>query len=486
MDTDERGELSFPERAGGEGPGQRMGERGREGGRKKRPERAEGGGSREGMKRRVFSLAWPAILNNLFQTAAVTADIIMVGTLGRAAVAGVTLGGQLLFIVMTVFMAITSGTIALVARFTGSGDTENKDRAVAQSLMLTLLISVPLFLVGVLRPGILVGVYGAEGQMTVLGEEYVRIVFAGAPMFAIISVAASSFIASGNTRLPMVVNGITNLVNIIGNYVLIFGVLGFPALGVRGAALGTLISILVGAAIYLALMVRKNREVRLRVGYFSPDAEMMVRIFRVGAPAGGEQLAIQVAFLVYMTIVVHFGDTAVAAHSIGMRVQSLSFMPGLGFATAATALTGQYLGKRDPAMAEESGWFSLEMALVVMSTLAALLFVFARPLAEVFIRDEGVVALAVVFIRILALGEPAIAIHFTLSGALRGAGDTRYPLYASTIGLYGVRIPIAVVVGTMTPLGIYGVWLAMITEYYARSAVILLRFRSGKWKEIRV
>ncbi|MCK4717153.1 MAG: MATE family efflux transporter [Thermoplasmata archaeon] len=438
------------------------------------------------LKKRLLRLAWPAVFMNLFQTLAMTVDIMMVGRIGGRAVGAVTLGTQLMFLVMMVFMTITAGTIALMARFTGSGEREERGKALSQSLTIALLFSVPIGLMGVLFSGTVVSVYGATPAVATLAGQYVRVVFLAAPVFAVIAVSSSAFIAAGDTRTPLWVNGSMNLVNVVFNYLLIFGKFGFPRMGVEGAAWGTLISFVWAAAVYIALLSRKSGKFNLSLSSLVPEKRMMGRIMRIGVPAAGEQLAIQVGFLAYMVLVVHFGETALAAHGIGMRITGLVFMPSMGFAVAATALTGQYLGKGEPEMAERAGWMATKLCAATMIGLGIVMFFLAPHIARAFISEEAVIDKAVMFIRILAAGTPAIAIHFTLAGALRGAGDTRYPLLATTLGLYGVRLPLAIFLGFFTPLGIYGVWFAMIAEYNARSSVILRRFYSGGWKSTEV
>ncbi|MDG6221371.1 MAG: MATE family efflux transporter, partial [Candidatus Thermoplasmatota archaeon] len=307
-----------------------------------------------------------------------------------------------------------------------------------------------------------------------------------APLFAVMSVATSAFIAMGDSRTPLWVNGSMNFVNVLFNYVLIFGEFGFPRMEVRGAAWGTFISFVWAAVLYMILLAKRDGHFAITFSSMKPKKDLIMRILRIGIPAAGEQLVMQVGFLIYMIIVVRFGVEALAAHSIGMRIQSLAFMPSMGFATAATALTGQYLGSKDPDTAEKAGLLATKFCLIVMLSIGAVMFLMSEEMAWLFIDEKAVVDLAGVFIMILAVGSPAIAIHFTLAGALRGAGDTKYPFYATGIGFFAVRLPLAIILGFFTPLGIYGVWLAMISEYNVRSSVILYRFTSGKWKTTTV
>jgi putative MATE family efflux protein len=269
-------------------------------------------------------------------------------------------------------------------------------------------------------------------------------------------------------------------------YVLIFGHLGFPAMGVKGAALGNVVSFMVGSTSYLVLLVRGGLRLRLRRNRVIFDGSVMRKILRIGTPAATEQVLIQTGFLVYTFIIVYFGTVQLAAHQIGMRIQSLAFMPGMGFSMAATALVGQYLGARKPRTAERSAVESAKLAAIAMSLVGLVLFFLADPMARLFIGDPDTVGYAALWIRLLAFSMPAVGIFFTLAGGLRGAGDTRWPLYASTTGIYAFRLTLAAFVGIYLGFGVVGAWLAFIVEYYARSAIIFWRFRSGAWKTISV
>jgi putative MATE family efflux protein len=214
--------------------------------------------------------------------------------------------------------------------------------------------------------------------------------------------------------------------------------------------------------------------------------DMVRRIFRIGWPAAFEQIMLQVAFLLWVAMVIKFGDQVLAAHQIGLRIQSFAFMPGFGFALAATALVGQNLGARDLDHAEKSGWEAAKFSVAVMSGIAVGIFVFAEPIARVFIGDPAVVAYSITFIRIHAVSIPAIGLFFAIDGALRGAGDTRFPLVTSLSGMYFVRLPLALLLGFVLGWGIIGVWIPLVIEYYYRCAVISTHFRRGKWKTLKV
>ena len=438
-------------------------------------------------KKKVMKLAWPVVINNLLQSLAITVDLIMVGQLGGVALAGVGLGGQGTFLCIAVIMAASTGTIAMVSRYTGAKDPATVKKSFAQSIILGFFLTLPVLIVGLFFAENFIWLFGAEADVSVKAVDYIRIVFLAAPCLGFNFIANAFYVGRGDTRTPMKINILINLSNVLLNYIFIFGKFGAPALGVRGAAIGTAQAYFIGTLAYLNILNFKLPGLRPRLRDLKPKLEMMKRIFAIGSHAAFEQLAVNVGFIMYIILVIRFGTSAQAAHYIGMHIQSLAFMPGLGFSMAASSLTGQYLGAKKPDQAQKSGYESMLMSIFTMGTIGTIIFFTATPIANIFVRDGGeVIELATAFIRILALGMPAIAIHFTIAGSLRGAGDTKSPMYTSILGLFGCRLPLAVFLGFYTPLGIYGVWLAMVSEYYARSFVILSIFRRGKWKKKEV
>lgn len=434
----------------------------------------------------ILGLAWPVVIDNLLHTLTLTVDMIMVGSLGAASLASVGLGGQVMFIFQSLMIAVTAGTVAMVARSIGEKDSEKARNVLEQSLFSGSVVALVITPFLSFYAGDILRIYRAEQEVLFISSQYLEIAIFGTAFMFICLASAQALRGAGDTRTPLAVSSLINMTNVGLNYVFIFGKFGFPAMGVRGAALGTAVAFITGSFVYSILLWR--RKLRLYVSFrgFSPDFSVVRKILNVGTPAALEQLVIQMGFLVFTIIITSFGTESIAAHQIGLRVQSFSFMPGLGFSIAATALVGQNLGAKNPKNAEKSGWEACKLAIGLMTVVSAFLFIFARDVAGIFVNEEPVIEKAVIFIRILAFGQPAIATHFTLGGALRGAGDTKWPLYASTAGVYGFRIPLALFLGVAMGIGVAGAWIAMTAEYFVRSVFVSMRFRRGGWKTVQV
>jgi putative MATE family efflux protein len=437
---------------------------------------------RRKLRREILSLAWPVIVANFLQVLATTMDLIMVGRIGVTEIAAVGVGGNLVFFTFTVMIGVTSGTIALVARSFGARKPREADHFLFQSLMAGLLLSIPMLVVGIAFAVQIVAPFSPTPQVQSLAADYVSIIFFSIPALFTIFIGTAALRAAGDTKTPLLIGVIENIINFAINYTLIFGNFGFPALGVRGAAIGTSVSYFVGAMLFLGLFV----DHRVKVGF---DRETPVfnwptirRVLRIGIPAAAEQFAFQIGILIWITFVVAFGETAVAAHQIGLRIQSFAFMPGLGLSIASSALVGQNLGAQQPDRAERSARESTKMSILIMGAIAGFNFVFAPWIALAFAQPGEAVDLAVLFIRLHATSIPAVGLFFTLSGSLRGAGDTRWPLYASIVGTYAIRLPLSYLLGYPLGFGLFGVWVALPVEYYLRSVIVVQRFNGGAWK----
>lgn len=439
------------------------------------------------MRRKILELAWPAILGNFMQTVVSMVDLIMVGRLGASSVAAVGLGGQLLWFLNALMIAITVGTTALVARFIGAEKKEDAEHVLVQSLMLVAVLASTLtvFWYAFAKTALLL--IGASPEVADIGSTYIRIVFLTTPCIFVIFTSQGALRGAGDTKTPMKVGGAMNLMNVILNYVLIFGKFGFPALGVRGAGIATATAFLWAAVTYIIIFL-SGKFVLSVPGWdsFSFNFNIIKRILKIGIPTGIERIIMSGSMILYVSIIAGFGTTALAAHQIGLRVESLSYMPGFGFAVAATAMVGQNLGAKNPKRAEKSGWEAAKMCMVFMGLVGLLMFVFPRPMVRLFVSEKPVIDLAIWYLRIVAISEPALALVFTLAGGLRGAGETRSPLYISVFGLWLFRIPLAFILGNVVGWGPIGVWVAMIIDIFVRSGLYVFQFKRGKWKEVQV
>jgi len=288
--------------------------------------------------------------------------------------------------------------------------------------------------------------------------------------------------AAGDTKTPLWIGVITNLINLVLVYVLVYGKFGLPQMGVPGAAIANGLSFLVGAIILLILWRRHMLVIGIG-GISSLTRARIKKLVDIGYPAGLEQFVFQAGFLAFLWLVAKYGTAAFAAYGIGVQILSMSFVVGFGFSIAGATLVGQHLGAKDPVGARRQGWRATRLAAISMVVLGAIIVLAASEIARFLIDDDEVVKLTVIFIYMLGISQPLMAIEFTLGGCLRGAGDTRFPLVATLVGLIGVRVGLAFLFMLMD-LPVEYIYGALIADYVVKAVLLVRRFESGKWQHI--
>ena len=444
-------------------------------------------------------LAAPVMVSGGLRILLRLADFLMVGiALGDAAIAGLELGFQYYFLGYGLSLAVSSGTISVVSRLQGADRSDRANLALKQSLWLALGISLPLTLVSWYSPTALVGVLSSDPTTVDYGATYLSIVMLSmAPRFWSM-VASRALAGSADTRTPMYVRLLTLPTNVALNAVLIFGLGPVPALGIAGAAWGTAVANTLAATIFLGLMLSGRYAVRLSTSGPHLDAGLLREIVRVALPLTGMRLLQTFARFPFLFILGVLGTPTLAAYAIGRRVMLLALMPAWGYSTAASTLVGQHLGAGEDDSATAYGWQTLRVALAVQLAVAAVLVAFARPIVSLF--GTAYPELAAQFVRVFGLLVAGFSVSRTMRGSLRGAGDTRWPLYGTFLGGYCFRLPVAmlalpasfvvsvplvgVAVSPGLGLGLPAIFAALVGDFYLKAAVNTGRFWSGKWRDV--
>ncbi|HHT36986.1 MAG: MATE family efflux transporter [Candidatus Wallacebacter cryptica] len=436
----------------------------------------------------VLALALPAIVEMLLQLTVGLADTAMVGRLGAQALAAVGLANQLLMLLSTILSAIGTGNTALVARHVGAGEFEIAGRIAKQAVILAVIIAVVSGAVVLSFGDAVLGFLfrSTEPEVIGLASDYVAIVSLALAFNYCLILINSALRGAGDTKTPMQITAIVNIINIIGNFFLIYGIGPFPVLGVQGAAIATAAAQTVGGVLALISLYRNPN---IKVSFSLPiriDREIVKRILKIGVPAAVEQGSMRIGQLFYTMIIASLGTVAYAAHQVALNAESISFNPGFGFALAATTLVGQYLGADKPELAEQFGYRASKMAVVFMSIMGVVFFLFAEQIVYLFTPDQEVIALASVCLRIVAVSQPALAAQMVFAGGLRGAGDTRGILWITLTGFMVVRVGLTLILSLWLDLGLIGAWIAMGVDLYYRSILMWSRFRRGSWKTLKI
>src|SRR5512136_1548989 len=429
------------------------------------------------LARRVLTLAWPAVIEQALAMMISLVDFYIVGHLGAAALDGVGLGGQMLFLTASFLSAIGVGSTALVARHIGAQEPEDATRTARQSILVAIVIGVLMAVVGVTLARPIIAWFGGEPDVIEQGTRYLRTVAPSFAFFSVLLIGNAVMRGAGDTRTPLLVMLAVNVINIGVAWSLTQGVAGLPKLGVVGSGLGAASGQTVGGSIVLVLLVRGRAGIRLGLEMPRWDPGRIRRILNIGLPAGAEQILLQFALISLTVVIARFGTEAYAAHQVAWRIAQLSFLPGWGFAVAASTLVGQELGARQPQRASESGYVAFRAALIIMTVMAVVIFVFGSALIRMFIDDALVVTQGVPILQIAALIQPMMAASFVFSGGLRGAGDTRATLAITILSVWGLRVIITYLLGQWFGLALIGAWIAIAADFSFRGLMFWWRFR---------
>ncbi|MDI3533748.1 MAG: hypothetical protein PWQ82_113 [Thermosediminibacterales bacterium] len=435
----------------------------------------------------TFTLAWPAILEMMLHTMIWVVDTAMVGRLGAVALSAVGLGSEILFSVVFIFAAVGVGATAIIARNVGAQNYQRATFVAEQALVLSLSLGVVLAAFGLFLIDDIFKAINIEPAVADLALDYLGIILWALIFMLPMFVSVAIMRGTGNNKTPLVIAGITNFLNLIGDYVLIFGKFGAPAMGVKGAALAAAIGNITGSLIALYFIFSHREIIKIKPkNLLRFDLSIFKQIIKLSFPAGLEEGINNTSRILFVIMVANMGPVFFAAHQVAVAVESLSFMPGHGFAIAATIIVGQNLGAKNFDRSEKGALTAMKLGLLTMSFMGIVFLVGHNYIVRLFITDAKVAYWGALCIFIASFEQPFLAFYMTLSGALRGAGDTRWPMYAASIGNWLIRLPLVYMVVYIWKLSVTAIWIITTVDFALRSLVVFLRFRKGKWKEIDI
>jgi putative MATE family efflux protein len=423
------------------------------------------------IRRNVFRLSLPVLLSSLFQRLVSIVDIFLTGGLGAAAIAATGLGQLLLFTTMTFFWGLSTGVTVVTAHLWGGGRREEAGRAAFVACLACLLMTAVCTVIGSLWGGDVARLMGVSSDVQALAAEYTRLVFLWMIWTTGLNVLSAIMHGTGDTRTPMEAIILVNILHVLLAWPLIYGKFGFPALGVKGAAIAINSSEFVGFAYLLIQALRKKY-----ITFSRPDLPIFGRIWRVGWPVALERIAQQSGQLFYSSFIISYGTSAYAAHQIGLSIESLSFMPGAGMGIAAATLMGQALGAGKIRRARISHNEALRLAIGVMTIMALLFFFAPHFLIGLFSHDPDVIEKGSVFLRLVAFAQLPLAISFVYAGSLRGTGDTFYVFIVTLVAMWGIRVALSWAATSWLQLSLYAVWGIFLVDWYFRGAAFAWRY----------
>ena len=453
------------------------------------PANPSGSPDRALMFRRAFSTAWPAMMESFFVTLAGMIDTMMVAELGSYAVSAVGLTAQPKFIGLTLFIGISVAVSALVARRKGEERPEDAQEIVWTSILMTVLLCAVVSLVFVLFAPQMMQLAGSNADTHEAAVEYFRIIMGGIFFNVITMVINAAQRGSGNTRISMTTNLTSSIVNVIFNYLLIGGHLGFPAWGIRGAAIATVLGSVVAAVMAFLSLFRRKSYVRFsamrRLG-LRMKKDCVRAIWRLAGTTSLENIAMRVGFLATALIAARLGTEEFAAHNVGMNVLGLGFSFADGMQVAAIALAGEALGAGKKETARDYGTICQRIGFAISVLLALLLSFGGRWFYSLYFKEEHIIEMGVVISRWIMVTVLLQISQIIYTGCLRAAGDVRYTLRAALISVTGIRTVVTLVLVLVFHMGLTGVWLGILSDQLSRFTLMRIRFKQGKWVNLKI
>ena len=438
--------------------------------------------------RPTLELAWPRIVTGFAIMSKQTADLAMVGlAVGTTGAAGLAFAYAYWEVAAFLGLGLAGGTVSLVSQSYGGGDPDRASLAVKQSVLVAIALALPIVVAYGTFAESLIGVLGSDPATIRHGSAYL-IVVAPAVLFEFLNhVASRTYAGVGDTFTPMVARAGGAILNVGLSAALIFG----AELGVTGAALGTTLSI---AAVTLVLawgmlgrtygglgMAVSPVPVTLRGSWFDPG--LARQLVEISTPLMARRVAEGIVVFPLLWIAASFGPIVVAALEVGRRVRGVINSVRWGFSIASSTLVGQRLGADDERAAGAYGAAIIRLTVLIYVGVAALVVALSTPIASLFVTGPDEVAQAATFVAVGAVSAVGLGIDGAATGALRGAGDTRWPFVASLLGRYAFALP-AAALGLVTPLGIVGLYLALLLETFVPGGINFWLFRTGRWKAI--
>lgn len=433
--------------------------------------------------RTLMRIALPMMGGSIIETLYNLTDAFFLGKLGTAEVGAPSISFNIVFFLIVFGSGLSGAGTTLIAQSRGKGDPARMNHYMNQLASLLAVASLALVAVGVLLAGPILRLLATPEDIYGHALTYMRIVFTGVPFMFAYFVLQSSFTAIGKTMTPLRVHLMAVAVNVLLDPILIFGLGPVPAFGVAGAALATVLSQAVGAALSLAVLIRGRDGLKLRRSAMKPEPAAWGLLLRIGLPSSLGQGVSAFGFTVIQGVVNSFGTATVAAFGVGNRIMHLFDIPTHGLAQATTSLVGKAMGSRDHAAVSRTVKSALSLIVLFELPLLVLAFFFGGDLVRLFVNDPEAIRLGDIMFKVVNPSLLLFGLYMALTGTFQGAGDTKVIMVLSVVRLWVIRVPLAYGLAWLTDLGPMSIWLAMFVSNFLTAVAGMLYFKAGRWKK---
>lgn len=443
------------------------------------------------LRMNIFHIVWPVFIEVLLGSLFGMVDMMMVGRISEhaaQAVSAVGMTNQPVFLGLSFVQALNVGGTAIIARYYGAKKYKNISLVLKHVMLLAMLgFVLPISVLMIVLTPYVLSFLGADSSVIEVGSGYFRVIMLGFIFQSFSFTMTAALRGIGETKIPMRNNLIANSLNVLGNAVLIYGLFGFPVLGVTGAAISTALSNVIAMSLNLRYVLSKKSVLYLDFKEkFEFRFEMMKDLIRIGLPTALEQLALRVGIISFLNIVSGLGTNVYAAHQISLNILNLTYSPAQAFGITASTLMGQSLGAKNEQLARMYTRMCQRIGFVIAIGMSLFIFFGSQTLAEFYSTEPEIIQNTMIALTIVAFIQPFQSHQLITSGALRGAGDTVWPLIAIFVGSILIRVSLGYIFVNIIGLGLAGAWYAVFIDQFIRWLIILFRFKSGKWKNIRI
>lgn len=429
----------------------------------------------------IITLSIPVIIENILQTLLGTVDTYFAGQINDNAIAAIGVTNLIINVFIVFFTAISVGTSAVVARNFGKKQMDKVKEAVTQSIFLGIVISLFVGIINLLFYNPILKICGAKQEILDFTIPYYLVV-AVPIVFLCLSLILSSCLRSiKDTKTPMIATAFANVLNILLNILFIK-----LNMGIIGLALATTLSRFTNLFILLVKLKLKHINIKINKGVLKSSKDTLNLIIKIGGPAGIEKLIMRLGQLVYNSMIISIGVSSYVAHNIAGNIESYTYIPALGFGVATATLIGITLGEGDSEKSKEIVYLANIITTICMVLIGVFLFIFAPQIVKIFTKTIEVQNMVINVLRLIALFQCFISVTQVFTSALQGAGDTKFPMYTTLLGIWGIRVGIGYLLGVILNFGLFGVWIAYALDVSIRAILLIIRFNNGKWKTIAI